>query len=93
MNKKTWLDFAEILDAWRIVPRLILLFTMASYCWFTLDTYEWIKGIYLTTNTVPVSVAAYAGGTISTLGGVLTLIINKYFSGGRDWTKSSNSEQ
>lgn len=90
MNKIFWLNLAEIIDSYRVVPRLILVLTMIGYCWFTLDTYEWIKSIYETTNTIPTAVAAYAGGTISALGGVLTLVINKYFSGGRDWSQKNN---
>ena len=85
MNKQFWLDIAEIVDAHRVIPKTILFMTMWGYTWFVMDSYEWVKGIYVVKGEIPTAVAAYAGGTISALGGVLTLLINKYFSGGRNW--------
>lgn len=85
MNKQAWLDIAEVIDAHRIVPKLILTLAFVGYGMFTYDTYFWIKEIYAQTKDVPISVAAFAGGTLSSLGGVLTMLVNKYFDGGRQW--------
>lgn len=86
MNKKLWLERAEVLDAYRIIPRIILAATFTGYTIFAVDTYAWVRDIYAATGDIPTSVAAYAGGTLSALSGVLTLVINKYFEGGRKWT-------
>jgi len=86
MNKQAWLDIAEVIDAHRIIPKLILVLAFFGYGMYAYDSYIWVKEIYKTTNDIPTSVAAFAGGTLSALGGVLTLMVNKYFEGGRKWT-------
>lgn len=86
MNKLFWLHLAEVVDAWRVVPRLLVLVCVVGYTLYFVDSYLWIKEIYEAKETVPGSVAGYVGGTLSALGGVLTLLINKYFSSGRKWT-------
>jgi hypothetical protein len=85
VNKQAWLDVAEIMDAHRIIPKIIILTVFIGYGMLTYDTYFWIKEIYIKTGEIPATVSAYAGGTISALGMVLTLMVNKYFEGGRKW--------
>lgn len=89
MDKQEWLDIAEVIDAYRVVPKLILVLLFSGYVWFAVDTYEWIRSIYETKGTIPGTVTAYAAGTLSALGGVLGLVIGKYFDGGRKWVKNS----
>jgi len=85
MNKQGWLDIAEVIDAHRIFPKLILGLTFIGYGMLTYDMYFWVKDIYIQTSTIPTSVALFSGGVVTALGGVLTLLINKYFEGGRKW--------
>jgi len=89
MSRQAWLTVAEVVDAHRIFPKLILALAFAGYGMLTLDTYLWVKGIYAETQNVPVTIVAFAGGVVSSLGGVLTLLVNKYFEGGRKWTNNS----
>ncbi len=91
-NKQHWLDLAESIDAHRVIPKLIVLMIAIGYAWFAIDSYQWIKEIYETTKDVPVPVAGFVGGTMSALGTVLMLVINKYFDGGRDWSKDDKKE-
>lgn len=85
MTKQDWLDIAEVIDAHRVIPKLILVAAFTGYGVLTYDSYLWVKSIYETTGDVPIAVAAFAGGVVSSLGGVLTLLVNKYFGGGRKW--------
>jgi len=87
MDKQKWLDLAEVVDAHRFVPKLILILAFTGYGMLTYDTYFWVKGIYAETKDIPASVAMFAGGVVSSLGGVLTMLVNKYFEGGRKWEK------
>ena len=87
MSKQAWLDAAEVIDAHRFIPKLILVLVFVGYGMLTYDMYIWVKGIYEATKDIPGSVAAFAGGTLSGLGGVFTLLVNKYFEGGRRWEK------
>ena len=89
MNKQEWLDLAEVLDAHRVFPKVIMVLCYVAYGVFSYDSYVWIKDIYEATKGVPTSVATFAGATLSALGGVLTMLTNKYFEGGRRWTNNS----
>jgi len=87
MDKQTWLDIAEVIDAHRVFPKTILILVLSGYGVLTYDTYFWVKEIYIQTSTIPTSVALFSGGVVTALGGVLTLLINKYFEGGRKWNE------
>ena len=93
MNKQKWLDAAEIMDAHRVIPKIITFTVMAMYAWFAYDSYTWVKTIVAESDTLPPAVAAFVGATLSALGGVLMLVINKYFGGGRDWSKNKDKPQ
>lgn len=86
--KEKWLAAAEILDAYRVIPRVLVSAASAGYAWYFYDSVQWVRGIYAVTGDIPTAVATYAGGTVSALGMVLTLLINKYFDGGRQWNGS-----
>jgi 4-hydroxybenzoate polyprenyltransferase len=90
MNKQFWLDIAEVMDAHRVIPKLLVLVVMAMYAWFAYDSYTWVKTLVEANPELPAAVQAFVGGTLSALGAVLMLIINKYFDGGRDWTKKDD---
>ena len=92
-DKQKWLNRAEVIDAWRIIPKIITSVVMFMYAWFAYDSYMWIKEIAIASNNdLPTAVTAFVAGTLSALGVVLALVINKYFDGGRDWTKKKDEE-
>lgn len=92
MNKKFWLDIAEVMDAHRVIPKTLVVVVMIMYAWFAYDSYMWVKELVASNPELPATISAFVGGTLSALGAVLMLIINKYFDGGRDWSKRDNSE-
>lgn len=92
MNKQNWLDIAEIIDAHRIWPKSFMVIFIVAYLWFAYDSYIWVKSMVDVTDLdnikeIPTSVVAFVGATLTALGGVLTLAINKYFDTGRKWSK------
>lgn len=87
MTKQDWLDVAEVLDAHRVFPKIILALVFTGYGVLTYDSYVWVKDIYMQTKDIPVVVAAFTGGVVSSLGGVLALLVNRYFEGGRKWER------
>jgi len=87
MNKIDHLDIAEIIDAYRIIPRIMWFFAMGAYFWFAYDSYMWIKSMENVSDTS----TAFVGLTLTTLGGVVTLITNKYFETGRKWKHDVDS--
>jgi len=69
-----WLiDIAEVIDAYRIVPRLF----MVGYAYLVWDMYEWF--IHLTAPTSAQS------AFVSVIIGVAGVITGVYFKSGLDW--------
>jgi len=77
---KQWLlDMAEVMDAWRIFPRLILI-AYGFMCGHLAVWYEALK--------VPTSEqSAFAGAIIA----MATPLAGLYFNSGRDWTKKNEA--
>ena len=73
MTKAELLSAAEVVDAWRIFPRVYL----AVYLYFLWDVHTWYKG--LQTAAYPDAYAALIWGAISALTGF-------YIGSGRKWT-------
>jgi hypothetical protein len=79
------LELAETIDSFRMVPRILVgIFTIAYIVYFV-DQIVWVKEIYKATGNIPTSVATFSGATLSALGGILSMIIGKYFTTGRKW--------
>lgn len=72
--KALLLDAAEVADAWRLVPRLL----MAGYGWMLWSTWVWFRALEDPT----VAQSAY----VSTLWGAAAVVSGFYFNTGRKWT-------
>jgi ABC-type transporter Mla maintaining outer membrane lipid asymmetry permease subunit MlaE len=88
--KKKLLDAAEVVDAWRIMPRILVI----SFMLFTIvtiaDLLEWYKALPATERQLEAS--GFAFGVITALSGLLTAVIKIYQSTGRKWGTGSNKE-
>ena len=84
-RKQTWLDIAEIIDALRIFPRIILMALYTFYVWYILWTTRW----YFSLEEAGVWDTSFVTGTITALGAMVTFFTNKYVETGRNWTKKS----
>lgn len=83
MNKKDWLDAAEVFDAWRVVPRSLLF----GYCiWVVLLTNNillWYQHLPAAERSLETS--GFAGVVITAVTGLATWVFSIYTAGGRDW--------
>jgi hypothetical protein len=83
MVKEKWLDAAEIADAWRVVPRLILF----GYCiWaarLVVYLVRWYTELPLHERTIEAS--GFAAATITAVTGPATWAAKFYMDSGRDW--------
>ena len=70
MKKEFWLDAAEVVDAWRVFPRMYLLL----FAYFLWDLHNW----YITVASNPDIYANLVFGAISALTGW-------YMGTGRSW--------
>lgn len=84
MTKQDWLDWAEITDAWRVVPRIILF----TYGWWAIYVVDrcllWYFHQPVAERTVQDS--GLITGVITAVTGLLTLAIKFYIQSGRVWT-------
>jgi hypothetical protein len=81
--KQSWLDAAEIFDAWRVVPR-ILLFAFAV--WFGVST-DYLIGWYthLPVIAQTTQASSFCFGVFSAQSAVAGYVFKVYTSGGRTW--------
>lgn len=81
MSKERWLDFAEILDALRIIPRFILLGGWTSAMLYIYYTTVWFMGL----SDASMWDMGFISSTISALFLAVQQLTARYFDGGRDW--------
>lgn len=82
-SKSLWLDWAEIFDAWRVVPRTIL-YSYAGWAILVTDrTLTWY--FHLPSAERSGQDAALVGTIITAVTGLFTLTLNFYQNSGRQW--------
>ncbi len=86
MNKKWWLDLAEITDSLRVFPRLFLLATF----WWTADTgyklLDWYT--HLAQPERGLEASGFASIAWIAILGFLKLVYDTYSAAGRNWGPS-----
>lgn len=83
-NKQLWLDWAEITDAWRFVPRAII-FVLLSWNIYLIDRMvTWYCRLPTADRTV--ADAALIGSVITAVTGLFTLSLKFYQNSGRQWS-------
>lgn len=96
MNKSWWLDIAEILDALRVFPRLLLLAAFAFTCWYSWVALSTVIGLVehmpakadaTTAEMIAQNiVAGVIGLTVPMIGNMFAKISDIYLQTGRKWS-------
>jgi len=83
MNKKLWLDWAELVDSYRVFPRLFLVATF----WWTADTSYRLLDWYIMLPKDERGFEASGFASIAWLAilGFLKLVYDTYSAAGRSW--------
>ena len=81
MTKQTWLDFAEVIDALRVIPRILLAAWLIFYMSYAVDLTERFFLIEDPTN----GQAAFVTTVISALGTMSIWLGNIYITSRRKW--------
>lgn len=89
MNKRPWLDAAEIFDAWRVVPRLILF----GYCYWVAHVTDSLLSWYqlIPSGERSLESAGFSGAVITAVTGLAVWVYKIYAETGRDWTQNASS--
>lgn len=76
---------AEVVDAFRLVPRVIVFGYCAFVFWITKYLLDWYTVLPATERTIETS--GFAAGIFTAITGLCGIFINAYLKTGRDWTK------
>jgi hypothetical protein len=86
MTREKWLKAAEVVDAFRIFPRILL----GGYCWFVVELtdrlLDWYTALPLGERSVEAS--GMAVGLFTAVVGFGTGFLNTYVNSGRKWNGS-----
>ena len=75
------LDIAELVDAYRVFVRLIMVSYAAGYAWLVYEVWAWFTSLSDPTNTQ----TTFATGLLAAVGTMLTFLTNTYVKTGRHW--------
>ena len=78
--KKILLDIAEIIDAFRVVPRAILV----AYSWLVWYVINWFMGLPTPTTQ--------QAALVTTVTGIIAAVVGLYQNSGRKWNGKNKSE-
>lgn len=81
MIKQHWLDFAEVVDALRVIPRMLLFGFAGFYAYYIF----WVTHWYMAKATDSGWDMAFASSTIAALGAMVTQVYNNYMVTERKW--------
>jgi len=90
VNKRAWLDWAELLDSYRVFPRLFL---VSCFIW-TVAASDLLLRWYMTLSADERGIEATGFASVVFLGiiGFLKLVYSTYSAAGRSWGPPSPSE-
>lgn len=92
MTKQKWLDIAEVIDAFRVIPRTLLIAYGIFYLWYIEHVTSWYFEYMAMTEKIDIAAVTGSTGfvtaTITALGGMFTWFAgNVYMKTGRTWGK------
>lgn len=85
LTKQHILDFAEGIDALRVVPRVLLFAYGAFSMWYIKWVVQWFMILPAAERTF--EVMGFVSGTITAVLGGVTWYASTYTNGGRTWSK------
>jgi hypothetical protein len=91
MGKQAWLDIAEVVDAMRIFPRMLVGTYFATAIWVVVYLTKWYTHIPATERVVEVT--AFFGMLTGGLFGLAVYIFKIYTDGGRNWDQQQQKPQ
>lgn len=97
MTKETWLSVAEVVDALRVIPRLMLMLYGGFYLWYIIHTTHWYFSFLNSCDSTEVgavaAATAFVTSTITALGGMFTWFAGSvYMKTGRVWGNIQREE-
>ena len=81
------LRIAEVIDAYRVFPRIYLSLFFSGYCWLMLESWDWYKHLDYASIEVAnlAALTAFPVILLTALGGMFTTMYKHYQDTGMDW--------
>jgi len=88
-RKDRCLNLAEVIDSYRVFPRIFLSLFFAGYCWLMLQSWQWYMALdFPSYDTAKLAaLTAFPVTLLTALGGMFTSMYKHYQGSGRDWSK------
>ena len=83
VNKQWWLNGAEIIDAWRVIPRALIVVFCVWFAYTTDFIIHWYASLSVEGQTTQVS--TFCGAVFGVMGTMAGYVFKVYTSGGRSW--------
>ena len=82
------LRMAEVIDSYRVFPRIFLTAFFSGYCWLMVQSWDWYEKLpYETIGTANLAaLTAFPVILLTGLGGMFTSMYKHYQDSGMDWT-------
>jgi len=86
-RKERCLNFAEVIDAYRVFPRIFLTLFFAGYCWLMVQSWEWYMALPFEDFEAAhlAALTAFPVTLLTALGGMFTSMYKHYQGSGRSW--------
>jgi hypothetical protein len=88
MDKQFWLDLAELIDAYRLMPRAILIASLGFAGWYIYEISIWYMAIPAADRTMEAT--GLASITIPAVFGLAGKMVDWYLKTGRSWSKKDS---
>lgn len=84
MDKQFWLDLAELIDAYRLMPRAMLIGVLGFSAWYIYEVSMWFMSIPAAERSMEAT--GMASITIPAVFGLAGKMVDWYLKTGRNWT-------
>jgi hypothetical protein len=91
MNKQGLLHWAEVIDSWRVFPRLFLAASFAWTVWVSSYLLHWYT--LLPKEDRSLEASGFASVVVLAIFGFMKLVFDSYVQHGRDWDAQPSTTQ
>lgn len=88
-RKARCLNMAEVIDSYRVFPRVMLVLFFLGYCWLMVQSWQWYMSLdfFMYDAAKLAALTAFPVTLLTGLGAMFRSMYVHYQDSGRDWSK------